>query len=292
MGNATWKRARMLSAAGLCLWGTACAGADAPPPGVDYGNGGSQRLYEEPLLPATSIAPSAVPTVPNPDSSGGVVPTPAGPADPIQPVASGGAGAGSALPDPGAGPSPSAGAAGSGASAIPGGAAGADATPGPEVAPGGPRPTMLTMAFTTVTQKGRYAPDNIGAAWVETAAGKWIHTLNFWANVPNGSHLNRYLGAGGADYGKFFGIATTPAPVDTVVTATLKQHGAHTGLSWNLKDANGTAIPDGDYKAVIELTEATSPGKFVEIPFTIGPSTTSPTPPTDQYFTGIQLTLQ
>ena len=299
MGNTTRKRARVLSAAGLCaglVLGSGCGGGETPPPGVDYGATASQRLYTEPLLPATTavpVDPTAVPPSGAPTGGGPTDPGAGGlPSNP--PIGSGAAGSAADGVLPAAGAGPSVGTAGMDGTAMPGAAgSGASADPGtamPDV--GGARPTMLSLQFTTVTQGGRYAPDNIGAAWVETSAGKWIHTLEFWANVPNGSHLNRYSGAGGPDYGTFFGIPVTMPPADVVTSATLKQHKSHTGLSWNLKDASGAALADGDYKAVIELTEATSPGKFLEIPFTIGASAASPTPPTSQFYTGVQLTLQ
>lgn len=174
----------------------------------------------------------------------------------------------------------------------PAGAAGALGAETPVEATAGPRPTVLTFEFTSVTQNGRYAPDNVGAVWVESASGQWVHTLEFWGNVPNGSHLNRYLSVSGPDYGSFFGIPVTTVPPDVVTTATLHMHKTHTGLSWNLENASGAAVPDGTYTLVIELTEAEAAGQFLEIPFVIGASATAPTLPSSPYYTGIKLTLQ
>jgi hypothetical protein len=148
----------------------------------------------------------------------------------------------------------------------------------PEQPPPAAKPTTLTLDFTTKTQRGRYAPKNVGAAWVETTNGKWVHTLEYWAGKPNDAHLTRYNAAGGPNYAtngelaRVLGLPpyTTKPPADVVAGPTLDMHKMHSGSMWNLKDATGKEVADGMYRVVIELTEVDSTGKSQEIPFVKG----------------------
>lgn len=118
--------------------------------------------------------------------------------------------------------------------------------------PTGPRPTRLVIEFTTVTLNGRYAPHNVGAAWVADAQSKWVHTFEVWAG-PFYSVLDAYFAAGGPAYQPLlFGMKPPP---DVVTSATLRQFGTHAVEPWNLLDANGNEVPDGDYSLVIEIAE-------------------------------------
>jgi hypothetical protein len=175
-----------------------------------------------------------------------------------------------------------------GATAMPstGGTAGAMATATPQAGAAGmaeqpppaAKPMTLTLEFTTKTQRGRYAPKNVGAAWVETTNGKWVHTLEYWAGKPNDAHLTRYNAAGGPNYATSGELArvlglppyTTKPPADVVAGPTLDMHKTHTGSVWNFKDATGKDVADGMYRVVIELTEVDSAGKSQEIPFVKG----------------------
>jgi len=269
---------------------TQCGGAEEASPTVTYGASAAKHIFNEPALPASSVVPaSAAPaaTVEPPMSVASNDPTSPPPAS--AGPAAGAAGAGApinTMPLAGAG----------GAAALPvGGNGAADGAAGaamPVDQPAAQRPTTLGFEFTSVTQNGKYAPVNIGAVWVESASGQWVHTLEYWGNVPNDTHLNRYLSVSGPDYASFFGIPVTKVPPDVVTSATLQTHKTHSGLSWNLENASGSPVPDGMYTLVVELTEATSPGQFIEIPFEIGPGATAPTPPSSNYYTGIKLTLQ
>jgi hypothetical protein len=63
---------------------------------------------------------------------------------------------------------------------------------------------------------------------------------------------------------------------------------------WNMKDADKMVVPDGDYVAVVELTEdrAATPGPVLRIPFTKGTEPQMIDPPDEMSFAGISLTYQ
>jgi hypothetical protein len=50
---------------------------------------------------------------------------------------------------------------------------------------------VLTLDFTTVNQRGRYAPQNVGAVWIETDAGMFVKTLERWGQI-RANHLTRW----------------------------------------------------------------------------------------------------
>jgi hypothetical protein len=213
-------------------------------------------------------------------------------------MAAAGSAAGSAAAAPQAGASamsPASGTSGSMANATPqAGATGMAEQPPPTA-----RPMILTLEFTTKTQRGRYAPKNVGAAWVETTNGKWVHTLEYWAGKPNDAHLTRYNAAGGPNYATSGELArvlglppyTTKPPADVVAGPTLDMHKMHTGSMWNLKDATGKEVADGMYRVVIELTEVDSTGKSQEIPFAKGATPVS-VMMDYEFYSGVKLNLK
>jgi hypothetical protein len=128
------------------------------------------------------------------------------------------------------------------------------------------RPTRLELDFTTVSLNGKYAPHNGGVAWVADAQGKWVHTFEFWIGPFYGA-LKAYFMAGGPNYVAIApNLSLAPVPPDVITSATLHTHKTHAGESWNLKDANGNEIPDGNYSIVIEVTEQ-NPEAVYEFPF-------------------------
>jgi hypothetical protein len=171
--------------------------------------------------------------------------------------------------------------------------------PGMAEQPPAAKPTTLTLDFMTKTQRGRYAPKNVGAAWVETTNGKWVHTLEYWAGKPNDAHLTRYNAAGGPNYAtngelaRVLGLPpyTTKPPADVVAGPTLDMHKLHSGSMWNLKDATGKEVADGMYRVVIELTEVDSTGKSQEIPFVKGAMPVS-LMMDYEFYSGVKLTLK
>jgi hypothetical protein len=266
------------SAASLsCGQGT----TDTPTPVVDYKTIPQNPAFaaNPPQSAATGTQAGDVSGVPTSASepapgSGATPPTAAeAPGDASAPSSSGPAGV-----KPTAGAGPSAGVAGTAVAGAAGAAAMGGVAGAPATQPAAGRPTALTLEFTTKTQKGKYAPKNVGAAWVETLNGKWIHTLYYWAGMPNDSHLTRYNAAGGPNYATSGALAkalglpayTTKPPADVVAGPTLDMHKTHAGAMWNLKNMQGMEAPDGDYRVVIELTEVDATGKSQEVPFTKG----------------------
>jgi hypothetical protein len=155
--------------------------------------------------------------------------------------------------------------------------------------------TKLTLEFTTKTYGGKYAPVNVGAAWVADASGKWVYTLEMWCGWQNTKHLMVYDSAGGPDYssGLFPGtFASSKPPADVIASATLKTHKTHTGASWSLKDSKGASVPDGMYKLMIELTEQEDSGKTLEVPFMVGAPPGPVIAMDSAVFTGVKITLQ
>lgn len=280
-----------LQAAAACLFIVCCAPTEEPP-AVEYSSVVAQRPFSAPVQPGASTLPGSQPAqTAQPEAAGagpGIADDGASGGDAMTSLAAGTGAMGVAGAQPSAAGNTAEPAHSSGA----GGAGGMNADTAPEEMPSGPAPTMLTFAYTTRTQDGEYAPDNVGAVWVEDASGKWIHTLEYWGNVPNGSHLSRYSRAGGPDYGAFFGIRSVKPPPDTITSATLHMHKSHTGLSWDLKDKSGADVPDGMYKLVIELTEEEAAGEFLEIAFMKGPEAAEIAPPDTPYYTGMTLTLR
>ncbi len=142
--------------------------------------------------------------------------------------------------------------------------------------------SALTFNVLTHTQNGQFAPRNVGAIWIENSSGGFVKTLAIWARQRL-NHLNKFNAEAGANN------------VDAVTSATLPDHVTHM-VTWNLKDLNGSVVPDGDYKVVVECTDRNSPaGAFDTISFTKGPTRPMPQTiavPDATYFTGMSITLQ
>ena len=111
-----------------------------------------------------------------------------------------------------------------------------------------------TFDVTTLSQGGRYAPKNIGAIWIARADGSWVKTLELWASVRL-----RYLEA-------YRAANTTGNKVDAVTSPTLRMPKTHS-VTWNLKDAQGKDVPDGDYQVQVEVTDDDKRGKMLSLPF-------------------------
>jgi hypothetical protein len=153
-----------------------------------------------------------------------------------------------------------------------------DAAVAVETGPSGPPPTELSFSVLTKSLAGRYAPRNIGAIWIEDAGGKWVKTLAVWAFIRE-----RYLTR--------FRTASTGNRVDAVAGATLSQHTTHS-VTWDLADANGTPVPDGDYRVVIETTDRDATGDSTEVVFTKGPLPVVLMPPDVTHYVNMTLALQ
>jgi hypothetical protein len=226
--------------------------------------------------PYTS-APAAPPTtVQQPIAQAPMAPVAAAPAVP-DPTMTATGGAAAPMPMPTAGttatPPPAVPPAGTG------GATSAPPPPPPTMTTG-PKPTMVTLDFMTANQGGRYQPRNVGAVWIQDSAGKWIKNMEVWAFIRL-RHLT-----------KFLSVDPTGSRVDAVSQATLRTHGMHHSM-WNLKNAAGMEVPDGDYSVFIECTEdEVRAGQVAEIKFTKGPMPQTVMPPDTQAYKSIKLVYQ
>lgn len=180
------------------------------------------------------------------------------------------------------------GSAGRAAAGMTGGQAGSvGAAGGP---PGAAQVGVLTLDFTTVNQRGRYAPQNVGAVWIETEAGMFVKTLERWGQI-RANHLTRWNMASGG-WGSFFGGGNTADQMDAVSRATLRSHGAH-HVTWDMQDPTGKVVADGKYKVAIEVTEDnTRAGASADIAFDKGAAPQDITAPDKPPYSGLKLTYQ
>lgn len=151
----------------------------------------------------------------------------------------------------------------------------------------------LTLKFTTKSYGGQYAPGNYGAVWFETAEGDFIKTVKRWAGLAHASDLGTWTEASGGWGGLFGGSGNMADMMDAMSSATLRQHESHS-VMWNMKDAEKMLVPDGDYVAVVEVTEdrAATPGPVLRIPFKKGHEPQTVEVPDEMSFTEISLTYQ
>ena len=153
-----------------------------------------------------------------------------------------------------------------------------EAAVAPDVGPAGPPPTALNFSVLTKTLGGRYSPRNIGAIWIEDASGKWIKTLAVWAFLRE-RYLTRFRAASGGNR------------VDAITGATLSQHTTH-AVTWDLTDAAGATVPDGQYNLVVETTDRDATGDSTAVPFAKGPSPVHLTPPDVAHYVNMSLALE
>ena len=130
-------------------------------------------------------------------------------------------------------------------------------------------PLELTIHFETTTTEGRYSPRNVHAVWVEKADGTFIKTLDLWGQ-RHARQLSEWMGK----------IADMNAEVQARTGATEEAYGAYTSL-WDMKDAEGNEVPDGDYIIRFEMTSDNAPRNNyhrASVPFTKSdaPATTEP----------------
>jgi hypothetical protein len=187
---------------------------------------------------------------------------------------------------------PVTGAAGGGAGA-PATMAAAGASGGAAAMSAGPSMGTLTFKFTTKSYGGFYGPLNYVAVWFESKDGKFIKTVARWAGAAHASDLSAWTKASGGWGGLFGGMGNTADMMDAMSSATLRQHQAHS-VMWNMKGTDKMVVPDGDYVAVVEVTEdrGTSPGPVLRVPFKKGPEPQMVDPADEMAFTGISLSYQ
>lgn len=151
----------------------------------------------------------------------------------------------------------------------------------------------LTLKFTTKSYGGFYAPLNYGAVWFESADGKFIKTAKRWAGLAHASDLAAWTKASGGWGGLFGGSGNAADMMDAMSSATLRQHQAHT-VMWNMQGADKQVVADGEYVAVVELTEdrAATPGPLLRVKFKKGPEPQMVDAPDEMSFTDVSLTYQ
>lgn len=183
---------------------------------------------------------------------------------------------------------------GMGAAGMAGSAGTAGAMAGTGGAAGGGASTggSVLVQFTTVSYGGQYAPLNYGAVWFEKGAGGFVKTSKRWAGAAHASDLVTWTMASGGWGSLLGGGGNTADMMDAVSSATLRTHQTHM-VMWNMKDAMKQSVPDGEYVAVIEMSESRArdqAGPVVRIKFTKGPMAQTVMVPNEKSFTGISLT--
>ena len=121
-----------------------------------------------------------------------------------------------------------------------GGGGGPDAAAGCDSSP----LSALRIVVRTTAVGGRYAPKNIGAIWIETAAGQYVKTVKRWANRRL-RYLTRYNAAAGGDV------------TDAITGATLTSHTTH-DVTWNLTDRARCEVPAGTYQVALRVNRTTA----------------------------------
>ena len=132
--------------------------------------------------------------------------------------------------------------------------------------------TTMTVAFsvTTTSPGGNFSPKNIGAIWVEDAAGQFVKTLRLWAD-----RRKQYLYT--------WNNHTNGNTVDGVTGATYSSHGTRTA-TWDFTDISGNLVPVGQYTLWLELTDQHSQGPRYSFNFPFHGAVTDITPPEQSNF--------
>jgi len=123
--------------------------------------------------------------------------------------------------------------------------------------------------------------------WIQDGSGKFVKTLIEWGTIE-ASYLTKWNATGHSDlqfrilradlYGRRYG-----------------GHGAHVRshtATWKMTDANGATVPDGEYTAIIEVTDKDASGQTTSFPITKGPGAADSTPANVTYYTGISVKYQ
>ena len=182
----------------------------------------------------------------------------------------------------GMGPKP----AGAGAAAGSAGASGADAA-----GSGGTTAGSVMVQFTTVTYGGEYAPLNYGAVWFERGSSGFVKTAKRWAGAAHATDLVAWTMASMGWPAIFGGGSNAADMMDAISMATLRTHQTHM-VTWNMMDAQKQLVADGEYVAVLEMSESRArdqAGPVVRINFTKGPMPQTVMVPDMPSFTGISL---
>lgn len=146
-----------------------------------------------------------------------------------------------------------------------------------------PNDNEMSIKFTTVSPKGKYAPRNVGAVWVEDEDGEFVRTIKVWAKKRE-QHLVEWQKASGGDR------------TDAVSGATIKSHETHS-ISWDLKDLKGERVKPGKYVLRFEITDKNSSSKSIDdgpdlsVPFELGEDGSEVESPKHENFKDLELKL-
>ena len=149
----------------------------------------------------------------------------------------------------------------------------------------------VTVELETVSYDGEYAPLNYGAVWFEKADGTFIKTMKRWAGTTHASDLVAWTEASGG-WGSIFGGGNTADMMDAMSSATIRMHEMHS-VTWDMKDLEDALVPDGEYVAVLEMSESRArdrEGPLLRIPFTKGGAPQTVEPSDQEGFSGVKLT--
>jgi len=109
----------------------------------------------------------------------------------------------------------------------------------------------------TVTYNGPYGPRNAGVIWITDGNNQFVKTVKIWANNYRWT-LVRWI------------ASSSQNMTGAITSASLNSHQLH-NVSWDGKNYQNVAMPDGEYKFNVEFTEhnatAANMGKFKQITF-------------------------
>ena len=135
----------------------------------------------------------------------------------------------------------------------------------------------MTFTVRTVTVNGNFSPRHVLAIWVEDADG-FVLSRKLRAEKRK-QYLYTWNSQSGGDV------------TDANTGATLSSHQTHT-VTWDCTDKDGAIVPDGEYKAYVEFTEAHVQGPLRMVAFTKGPEAVSLTPDDDANFKDLALLFE
>jgi hypothetical protein len=102
----------------------------------------------------------------------------------------------------------------------------------------------LAVTVTTINPMGTYNPANIVAMWIQDNSGQFVRTFGKWA-AERESELLTWNSANGGN---------TSVCIDGVTAATRTSHGTISS-KWDLSNASGQRVPNGNYWYYIEMTD-------------------------------------
>lgn len=119
----------------------------------------------------------------------------------------------------------------------------------------------LSVTVTTSAPGGQFQPKNVGAIWVADSTGKFVKSLEVWAN----QRLNRLVAWNAAT--KSAGLSGNK--VDAITAATSSSHRTH-NATWNCRDTKEQSVPDGSYRVYFEVADSNSGGPNYFVTFSKG----------------------